>query len=80
MADLKFTTAGEYIEDQDEAAAGYEAYSTPKSPSTIEFEAICKSDMQMVNDLRHIGLVHIADRLEQLTSKAHNRLHWTGAE
>tara|TARA_R110000744_G_scaffold19585_1_gene51583 strand:- start:1190 stop:1432 length:243 start_codon:yes stop_codon:yes gene_type:complete len=80
MTDLKFTTAGDYVESQEDPAKGYEAYSAPKSPSDIELEVIRKTDTQMVNDLRHIGLVHIADRLEQLTSKAHNRLHWTGAE
>tara|TARA_B110000967_G_C18882603_1_gene561974 strand:+ start:1072 stop:1242 length:171 start_codon:yes stop_codon:yes gene_type:complete len=52
-----------------------------------DVDAIRKLDKVMISQLRQMakksGLKSfdmIADRMEKLTAKAHDRLHWTGSE
>lgn len=45
-----------------------------------DIEAVTAKDRKLVKQLRYLRLDEAADRLEELTTKAHNRGHWTGHE
>lgn len=52
-----------------------------------ELEKVVSQDETMIKELRELADIYkrydvyrIANRLEQLTNKAHTRLHWTGNE